>query len=181
MESILGICGGIGHGKDTAADFLVAEAGYRKLSLAYPLKVAVRDMFGLEDRHVFGTQADKAEVIDHLTGAWTGRALLELMGTDVCRRVDPDIWVNKMFDEIRNTPGHIVIPDVRFQNECNLIQQMGGQVIKVTRRGHEPTGTEHASGQWVSKADNKVDRVIDAGSVAELQVKVAAFCGIKHP
>jgi hypothetical protein len=178
MESLLGICGGIGHGKDTAADFLVEAADYTKLSMAHPLKEAVSSLFDVPARFLYGTQEDKSQPIPNLP-SWTGRSLLEYFGTDVCRKVDPNIWIRLMLQEVKATYGHVVIPDVRFQNECDMIHQLGGQVIKVVRTGHPETGTEHPSGKWVAGADRKVDRVIVAGNVPELQTKIGYFVGLE--
>ena len=178
MESLLGICGGIGHGKDTAADHLVAEAGYTKLSMAYPLKKTVSELFDVPARYLFGDQEAKSADIPSLPG-WNGRRLLEYFGTDVCRKIDPHIWPRLMVQELRVTPGHVVIPDIRFQNEAEMITQLGGQLIKVVRTGHPETGTEHVSGKWVATADKKVDRVIVAGNVSELKAKIGAFVGLE--
>lgn len=47
MKKIIGISGWKRSGKDTAAEFLIAEHGYKKVSFADPLKVMVAEEYGI--------------------------------------------------------------------------------------------------------------------------------------
>lgn len=64
-----------------------------------------------------------------------GRDLLQIVGTDVFRnRIDPDLWVNLARNKIKKNPQiNFVIPDVRFENEYALINELGGELICVVR------------------------------------------------
>ena len=73
------------------------------------------------------------------------RRFLQNYGTDVRRAEDQDYWVNRWEDSALSNPGkNFVADDVRFQNEFDKIQSMGGAVIRVVRDDIS-TGGEHVS------------------------------------
>jgi len=55
LNRTIGICGFKGAGKDTSADHLVAKHGYRKTSLAAPIKKVVKEIFDFPDEHLYGS------------------------------------------------------------------------------------------------------------------------------
>jgi hypothetical protein len=144
---IIGICGLIGSGKGTVADVLVEEYGYKKLSFADKLKDGVATIFGW-DRDMLEGDSDESrewrEQRDPFWSAETGRSItprlvLQEFGTDCMRNgFDDGIWVSLVKQQIMKTPGvNYVIPDVRFDNEANMIKSIHGEVWRV-RRGADP-------------------------------------------
>jgi hypothetical protein len=66
----------------------------------------------------------------------TIRELLQIVGTDWCRNLWPDIWVEQWKYWIKQNCSEyelILVPDVRFVNEVKAIQDLGGHVIRLTR------------------------------------------------
>src|SRR5690606_16174346 len=56
-----------------------------------------------------------------------------------------DVWVQNMRRRIasereRHAQTYIIIDDVRFENEAELIREMGGCVIRVSRSKHDEHG-----------------------------------------
>jgi len=143
---IIGICGLIGSGKGTVADILVEHYGYKKLSFADKLKDGVANVFGW-DREMLEGDSDKSRVWrerkDEFWTAETGtvvtpRLVLQLFGTECMRNGFYDgIWVSLVKKHIIDNPGNYVIPDVRFDNEANMIKSIHGEVWRV-RRGADP-------------------------------------------
>jgi len=144
---IIGVCGLIGAGKDTIADYLVNVHEFRRESFANTLKDAVAAVFGwdrtlLEGRTKQGRQwreqvdtwwAERLN-IPHLTPRW----VLQYWGTDVLRNhFHDDIWVASLENKLRKSTDDIVISDCRFPNEIRAIKNQGGIVIRVVR-GEEP-------------------------------------------
>jgi len=160
---IIGICGDIGSGKDTVANHLHEKYGFEIYSFANRLKewtLSLVEPLGVERRHIFGgsdetKQADQAEPLQMLRMRehivewkgnlpvyeryhWTGRGLLEELGTEVARSIHPDIWVRhltKIFEDRNHAArgGYLselrfVVPDVRFPNEFEALQNMGGEI-----------------------------------------------------
>ena len=63
------------------------------------------------------------------------RLVLQLFGTDCMRDgFDNGIWVSLVKKKLLENPGiDYVIPDVRFENEINMIKEVGGEVWVVVR------------------------------------------------
>jgi len=118
---IIAITGKAGAGKDTIADYLIKEHGYKKISLADPIKRLVKDVFALTDFQVY--DRDEREKPLPQWGGRSVRQLLQYIGTELFRtNIDPDIWVKSLWFNIENSQDNYVIPDVRFPNELNYLR-----------------------------------------------------------
>lgn len=145
--AVIGICGLIGSGKGTAADILVENHGYKKISFADALKDGVAAMFGYDRALLEGDTAESREWREKPDKFWTKecgedmspRLILQLVGTDAMREgFFKDVWVAIVKKQIQENPDvNWVIADCRFPNEQNVIKELGGQVWHV-RRGDEP-------------------------------------------
>jgi hypothetical protein len=144
---IIGICGFIGSGKDTIADYLVNIHEFRRESFANSLKDAVAHVFGWDRTMLEGRTKHSREWRDQVDTWWaerlnmpdlTPRLMLQLWGTEVCRRgFHDDIWIASLENKLRNSQDDVAISDCRFPNEIKAIRQQGGVVIRVVR-GPEP-------------------------------------------
>ena len=69
----------------------------------------------------------------------TPRLVLQLFGTDCMRNGFYDgIWVSLVKKQLLDNPtGKFVIPDVRFENEANMIKSIGGELWRA-KRGDDP-------------------------------------------
>jgi hypothetical protein len=145
---IIGVCGFIGSGKDTIADYLVNFHEFRRDSFAGTLKDAVAAVFNWDRELLEGRTKQAREWREQVDPWWaerlnmpdlTPRLVLQLWGTEVCRRgFHDDIWIASVENKLRNSQDNIVISDCRFPNEIQSIKQAGGQVVWV-RRGDKPT------------------------------------------
>lgn len=121
-------------GKDTIASHLVNNYLFTQESFAYPLKECIgKQICGFNEKQLYGAWK---EVIDPEWGM-TPRHMLQLIGTDALRKVvHDDFWVipmkRKLKEHLRNNRS-VVISDVRFSNEINLIKDLGGIVVRVDR------------------------------------------------
>ena len=142
---IIGICGFIGSGKDTAANYLVGWHGFRRDSFAGALKDAVAAVFGW-DRELLEGSTPESRIWRETVDPWwsqrlgrpqlTPRWILQQWGTEVCRKsFHDDIWIAALENRLRTRTGHTVISDVRFPNEIATIRNQGGRVIWVQRGG----------------------------------------------
>jgi len=140
---IIGICGFIGAGKDTAADYLVNFHEYRRESFANTLKDAVSAVFGW-DRTLLEGRTKEARAWREQVDPWwaqrldlpvlTPRWVLQYWGTEVCRHgFHDDMWIASLENKLRNSNDNVVISDCRFPNEITSIKSSGGKIIWVQR------------------------------------------------
>lgn len=144
---IVGVCGFIGSGKDTIADYLVNFHEFRRDSFASTLKDAVSNVFGWDRTLLEGRTKEAREWREEVDTWWaerlsmptlTPRWILQYWGTEVCRKgFHDDMWVASLENKMRQTKDNIVISDVRFENEVAAIKKAGGIIVRVVR-GDEP-------------------------------------------
>jgi hypothetical protein len=140
---IIGVCGFIGSGKDTIADYLVNFHEFRRESFASTLKDAVASVFGWDRTMLEGRTKEAREWREQVDPWWaarldmptlTPRWVLQYWGTEVCRKAfHDDIWIASLENKLRNSKDHVVISDCRFPNEISSIKNAGGQIIWVQR------------------------------------------------
>lgn len=92
----------------------------------------------LEDsdiKYMFGDS-----VFVHDPGPMTAREFMQYLGTDICRRMYQNVWVDNCLKRIQNDrPPIAIIADCRFMNEVKAIQEAGGKVIRLTRKTSDST------------------------------------------
>ena len=140
---IIGICGFIGSGKDTIADYLANFHGFRRESFANSLKDAVAQVFGWDRTMLEGRTTQAREWREQVDPWWaerlnmpnlTPRWVLQYWGTEVCRRAfHDDIWIASLENKLRNSKDNVVISDCRFPNEIKSIKAAGGLIVCVER------------------------------------------------
>jgi dephospho-CoA kinase len=139
---IIGICGLIGAGKDTAADYLVNFHGFRRDSFAATLKDAVAAVFGWNRDWLEGRTKASREWREQADLWWsqrlgmeiTPRWILQNWGTEVCRNgFHKDIWIASLENKLRQTKDNVVISDCRFFNEVDAIRNLGGRIVWIQR------------------------------------------------
>lgn len=149
---IIGICGLIGAGKDTIADYLVNIHEFRRDSFAATLKDAVSAVFGWDREMLEGRSRSSREWREQRDEWWsqrlgrdiTPRYILQYWGTEVCRQgFHDDIWIASLENKLRRSQDDVVISDCRFPNEIQAIRNQGGYVVRVVR-GPDPEWFECA-------------------------------------
>ena len=144
---IIGICGLIGAGKDTVADYLVNIHQFRRESFAHTLKDAVAAVFGWDRELLEGRTKESRAWREQVDPWWSARLnmpqltprwVLQYWGTEVARRsFHDDLWIASLENKLRKTTDDVVISDCRFPNEIEAIKSAGGVVVRVVR-GPEP-------------------------------------------
>ena len=169
---IIGVCGFIGSGKDTVADYLVNFHEFRRESFADTLKDAVAAVFGWDRTLLEGRTKEAREWREEVDPWWaerlgmptlTPRWVLQYWGTEVCRKsFHDDIWIASLENKIRNSKDDIIVSDVRFPNEVKAIKNQQGKMIWV-QRGRLPKWYDVAldanSGSNVAINELKIQKV----------------------
>lgn len=105
----IGIVGNMGSGKSTIANYLVEKYGYKKGSLAQPMRDFVAEVL----------QIDKTDP--------RYRPAMQELGTEWGRKYDEDCWVKYLLNHLDMFP--TVIDDVRFVNEAKALLEAGWMLI----------------------------------------------------
>jgi hypothetical protein len=139
------------------------------MSFATKLKEIAADLFDAEFPEVHGVLPDRT------------REILQKLGTEVCRHIDPDVWVKYLVKKIKALPAcsRIVVSDCRYINELNGIQELGG-ICWRTKRNVATDG--HISENALDDIpDTYFDTVIDnrEWTYEELIQNATEICDLK--
>lgn len=127
---LIGIAGPARAGKDTLASYMLDNLGgvWSRSSFADPIKSMLKAI------GVDCSDDKKAEVSDDY--GVTPRHMMQTLGTEWGRNlIDGDIWV-KAFARL-NAGKCVIVPDVRFENEADLVREHGVLIHLVGRGGIE--------------------------------------------
>jgi hypothetical protein len=185
---LVALCGAIGAGKDTVGGLLVKQHGFRNMSFAAPLKDWALQLFaelGMEYRHAWGTQADKAEPLSQIIGPSgeprTGRQILEILGTEGGRAVMPSLWTTLALRRAQAFVSHgqsVVLTDARFATEIDGVREAGGFVWEVVKIGGEQRTSDHASDREWRKLPKDGIVMARAGDITALEREVGDILAV---
>ena len=173
---LIGLTGLAGTGKDTVADRLCAEHGFERHAFAEPIRDMLAAMLtGANIDYAYLFERDlKERPVPHL--GISGRRLMQTLGTEWGRSLDPDLWVRLAAITLglhgaSSAPIHdrIVITDVRFPNEAAWIESLGGRVVRVTRPA--PAVAAHVSEQHIAQLPCTL-AIDNTGTLADLHDQV---------
>lgn len=110
------------------------------------------------------------------------RSLLQAYATDYTRNlINPDYWVSKMVVSLHKklvpVTQIVVIPDVRFHNELNLIRSLRGVLWKVERSTGDVFSYPHGERKHTSEMslnDYKLwdEIILNDGTLDDLKLRV---------
>lgn len=182
---ILGIKGRKNSGKSTVAKYLIKEYGFNEYAFADPLKEALVHIFDFSREQLWGSQEQK-ETVDPRWGISPRRAM-EVVGTDLLQfdihnhlkdgelPIDRRIWVLRFKiwyeKQIKLTPDmKLLLSDVRFNHEANIIRELGGEIWDV-QRPNNPYKGEHLS--ETEQESIIADRtLLNSSSIVNLETKL---------
>jgi len=112
-------------------------------------------------------------------GKWTPRTILQYLGTEGFRKIDPSVWVRyalaKADAALKANGGdkdYIVITDCRFKSEMEAVLAAGGEVWRIKRPevADSKAGLKgHASEQEMNSIpDSHLQAIIDNDSTIEV-------------
>ena len=196
LPKLIGLAGLKRCGKDTGAHYLVQEHNYVQYAFADALKSACKEIFLLDD-----DQMEKfKEIPDTRWNGLTPRVIFQYFGTEIVRNqfhtvfpqleeIANDFWTYRFelwYREMcrKNPNVRVVVSDIRFENESNIIKKYGGIVIKITRNHQNMSGksdkndnTDHHSSEMnIDKIDADIC-VSNNHTIEEYQNILAAIVG----
>lgn len=176
---IIGLSGYAQSGKDTVAEHIIANYGYRRVAFADPIRKALYKLNPVVPVGEFNA-IHLAQAVDGLGWEETKRLssetrrLLQVLGTEVGRDMfGADFWVNQAMGNVGKFD-KVVLTDVRYPNEYRAIKSREGILLRIVKPGNgainghssETALDSHAFDGTIvndgSKEDlfNKVDKII---------------------
>jgi dephospho-CoA kinase len=177
---IIGITGKKFNGKDTVSDYIVSKYNFTKIAYAEPLKEVCRNLFNFNDEQLYG---DKKEDLDSFWNI-TPRQAFQFIGTDMIRNnmdkmikgVNNNFWVKCLEKRIINLNSrgikNIIVSDIRFNNEADLIKRLNGKLIKVSR--NIVNNDSHISELEIDNIEEDI-LIENKGSLEELYSKIDTY------
>jgi Deoxynucleotide monophosphate kinase len=107
----------------------------------------------------------------------TVRRILQWWGTEYRRAQDPDYWTRAWERKVAGydlARVNVLVDDVRFLNELNVIRNLGGHLVRIDRSGYA-AGGNHASEISLDGFTGWDEVVLNNGTLAEFREKVAAL------
>lgn len=155
--AIIGVMGRANAGKDTfckmAAEILVGK-NLRPaiIACADPLKQICSSVFstalGVPRTAFYGTLEQKEAPLAEVPG-WTGREILQHIGTEGFRAVNSLVWSRYMLGRAKelltNGADVVLVSDVRFISEANAIKEAGGVLVRMRRGSADERPATHSS------------------------------------
>ena len=127
---LIGLTGRAGHGKDTVGKKLSDEYDFVPFSFAEPINRAVSVLFNIP-LATLSDEVKKEQVIEKY--GKSPRMIMQWFGTVVMRSQWGERFLVDHLDDriLKNGCSSIVVTDVRFNDEAELIKSKGGVVWKV--------------------------------------------------
>lgn len=181
---LVGLLGTKGVGKDTVADYMVSRYNVEKRAFASPIKEACAILFQLPIGRFEGEDKEVCDAHQCLSP----RQMMQLVGTDFFRdQVRQDFWIDhfKKWYAARDPSRPVVVTDVRFQNEVDVIKALGGMVVRITRP-HEGSGRHtmsddaHITERGVAELQGVHATIENVGSLEELHGKVNELMAVRE-
>ena len=165
---IIGIAGPAQSGKSTlAGEFrrLVEFRGqkYAEQPFAGPLKRMLQAI------GVDVSDMSKNTPVPFLDGKITPRIMMQTLGTEWGRSLLPGLWLRTWECELDTGAHTVCVPDVRFDNEAELIRSLGGIIIHIQRKptadmlavpAHaSEAGIQRAKGDIIFRNDRGIEKM----------------------
>lgn len=168
---IIGLAGKARCGKDTAAQMiLLRRRNFIRYAFADPLKEAVNNLLGWDERHSDGRLK---EVVDPYWGA-SPRQAYQTFGTEWARKYMGEAFWLKVAERRLEGQDYVVIPDVRFDNEAEFVRKRGILVHVYSNRVAKVA--EHSSEDGVKRKPQDM-RLLNYGTLALFKMEVLDLLG----
>lgn len=167
----IAIVGEAGSGKTTLAREIAKLTGGDVKSFADPLRGIVAHIDPLVEHEMSWIDViEKLGYVEAKKQYPLVRQYLQRTG-DAIRGAQPNFFVELMSDAICSTDEHIIVDDVRFENEYERLRHHGFLVVKIVR-GAEGLDL-HESESWPRAFDRSHILVVNSGDMESLKVTAA--------
>lgn len=184
MAAIVGLTGYAQHGKNSVADILERDYGFKQVAFADALRAlaTVVNPYVISDAQKPNRYEGVVRQVGYEQAKTIGdtRRFLQQLGVGVRDVIGEDAWVDALFKDL-NLLDDIVITDVRFWNEALAVYDERGEMWGVVRTNADGTlydngiGADHPSEAVVADLVQDADYVLRASNLDELEAAVHAI------
>lgn len=173
MVKLIAFGGLKGSGKSLAADHLVQNRGWVRVKMAGALKQMLRtllDYQGVSDEYIdWCVEGSLKEEVNPFLFMQTPRFAMQTLGTEWGRdTMGEGFWTQVALNRILklfDTQEKVVVDDVRFPNELEMIKSLGGKTVWIDRKEAEVSNDTHPSETSVDST--MFDELIDNDDTIE--------------
>ncbi len=178
---LIGLTGLAGSGKDTVANIITSKYdSWQRYAMASPLKRGLCEMLNIPMSDI--EDPTKKNLPNYKFGK-SIRLMAQTLGTEWGRVIiADDIWIQMARENLGNMlksdKPNIVITDIRFDNEADMVHDMGGYVIKIHRPDNPYINSVASNGvnSHASEAGLSIDKIDwnlrNVGSITSLTSNV---------
>jgi len=168
----------MGSGKSEAAKALI-DAGFEPMKFAGVLKGMTRTFLdkglGLDPHTIERmVEGDLKETEIPAIGT-TPRFLMQTLGTEWRKLIREDLWTSMLEQRLRGLLAKgvsIVLDDMRFAVELEMVERLGGRAVRIVRPGTKPTNGHASEGELDPVA---MDVIANDGSLRLLRAKMLDY------
>lgn len=183
---IIAFAGRKQSGKTTCAHFLMSlfrkhadnNVNIKIYNFADPLKELCMNILGLTYDQCYGEDKNKNELVNCFleNRRLTAREVLQLVGTDMFRKIQKNVWSDATIRQInKEKPDIAIIADCRFPNEVESIRNADGIVIKLTRNPYNSSHMSETALDPDQYNSSNFDMVIDNNNMSIEQQNNAIY------
>ena len=174
---IIGISGKRKRGKDKVASLIKSflNSYYGNIPsteidhFAFPIKESCRIIFGFVFDQING---DSKEKIDEYWNI-TPRKIFQDYGMLMREKLGKDIWVKSLGKRIKKSKKNIVISDLRFKNELEMLRECNAYLIRINRNvPYDSKIDDHQSEIDLDDYNGWDYTIENDGGIRELKFKV---------
>ena len=136
LPNLIGLSGYAQSGKDSVASILVREYGYERIAFADPIKDL---LYKINPQITIGaiSNASLQDVVDRYNWEFAKqspkvRQMLQDLGVGARELFGSNFWIDLALAKAKQEH-RVVITDVRFKNEAQMITIAGGELWRVER------------------------------------------------
>lgn len=157
---LIGLLGKKRSGKDTFARALIDHHDYTRVAFADALRAVAAELNPILHTEQPTSHSETWRLSDELERyGWETakdlpevRRLLQELGNGIRTHVDSTAWFTPVYRQLTSPGvGPVVVTDVRYPNEAELIRSLGGKLVRITRKaagGDDAHISETALDHW---------------------------------
>lgn len=184
---LIGLSGAIGAGKSAVGRHLFDSYGYKEVTFKKEFVIKILSSLGIEWGHqdyemyinIFYDRELKDKPNELLNGKTPRQVMFSF--SDWARSIDPYVFIKPVEQKIQKfiyqLEGRLVISDIKFDNEAEMIKRHGGLIWHIERKNNPfSVKTEHESEHGID--DKYIDRIIwNDGDMDQLRAEIARAIG----